>query len=322
MHNNKRYKTCQKRYNYQLFFVSLHQNTCLMMSILGKVLSIIGEDVAIEEWQGKLYCTEFNAEISLKVNKTGGFVYTYMFILVTKGWMKILFDGRELTLNSDEMHFYTPTHSFVIIEVSENLQGFCLFVDEQVAFETPASYDLIQAYLVPVIHLNEPKIRLSPDMAAHIKGRMQEIIRYLHSDHIYRTETLKMLFTIFVFDLQNTQKNILVNQKVSKRTEEIFIAFIRILPLYFEEHHDINFYASKLNISAVYLSRAVKQAGGHTVAYHIDKALLSRASFLLLTTSLSIAQIAYRLHFADPPSFSKFFSRMMGCSPRVFREAR
>lgn len=34
---------------------------------------------------------------------------------------------------------------------------------------------------------------------------------------------------------------------------------------------------------------------------------------------LSVAQIADRLHFADTPSFSKFFSRLKGLSPREFR---
>ena len=47
--------------------------------------------------------------------------------------------------------------------------------------------------------------------------------------------------------------------------------------------------------------------------------LVMEASFLLRTTTLSITQIADRLHFADTPSFSKFFSRLKGVSPRTYR---
>ena len=43
------------------------------------------------------------------------------------------------------------------------------------------------------------------------------------------------------------------------------------------------------------------------------------AAWLLRTTNLSIAQIADRLHFADAASFSKFFTRLKGQSPRDFR---
>jgi len=45
------------------------------------------------------------------------------------------------------------------------------------------------------------------------------------------------------------------------------------------------------------------------------------AFFLLRTTSLTIGQVADRLSFADTASFSKFFTRMQGQSPRLFRSA-
>ena len=90
----------------------------------------------------------------------------------------------------------------------------------------------------------------------------------------------------------------------------------------FAEHHDIAFYASALNISPVYLSRVVRQIAGRTVIDYINQHLLIEASYLLRTTSLSIAQIADQLHFADTPSFSKFFSRKKGVTPKEYRKQR
>ena len=54
---------------------------------------------------------------------------------------------------------------------------------------------------------------------------------------------------------------------------------------------------------------------------YINHMLLTEASFLLRTSKLSIGQISDRLHFSDTPSFSKFFSRMKGMSPRAYRES-
>ena len=71
----------------------------------------------------------------------------------------------------------------------------------------------------------------------------------------------------------------------------------------------------------VYLSRVVRQVSGRTVVDYINQMLLMEASFLLRTSDQSITQIAARLHFADTPSFSKFFSRMKGLSPRDYRNA-
>ena len=64
----------------------------------------------------------------------------------------------------------------------------------------------------------------------------------------------------------------------------------------------------------------VRQVTGRTVVDYINQMLLMEASFLLQTSRLSITQIADRLHFADTPSFSKFFHRMKGVSPKEFRK--
>ncbi|MBQ2673862.1 MAG: helix-turn-helix domain-containing protein [Prevotella sp.] len=45
----------------------------------------------------------------------------------------------------------------------------------------------------------------------------------------------------------------------------------------------------------------------------------AEAVYLLLHTDLSITQIAVRLHFADTPTFTKFFVKMKGVNPKKFR---
>ncbi len=46
------------------------------------------------------------------------------------------------------------------------------------------------------------------------------------------------------------------------------------------------------------------------------------ASYLLLQTSLPIGEIAERLHFSETASFTRFFTRMKGTSPREYRKGR
>jgi transcriptional regulator GlxA family with amidase domain len=103
--------------------------------------------------------------------------------------------------------------------------------------------------------------------------------------------------------------------------EKIFMDFIQLMTQHFSEHHDIAFYASKLNITTIYLSRVVRLIAERTVVDYINQMLADKATFLLRHSQLSITQIAEQLHFADTPSFSKFFSRQKGMSPRAFREA-
>ena len=46
------------------------------------------------------------------------------------------------------------------------------------------------------------------------------------------------------------------------------------------------------------------------------------ASYLLLQTSLPIAAIAERLHFSETASFTRFFTRIKGTSPREYQKGR
>ena len=135
-------------------------------------------------------------------------------------------------------------------------------------------------------------------------------VHYQHSDHIYKAEVLRMLYAIFLLDLQNVQDRTIVHRQLSQRVEDIFNEFIRLLPDNFIEHHDIPFYASRLCISPVYLSRVVRQDHRY-VEWHQLYMLL----FLLLKSCYVIILAVHRtICFNDnfPSSESQdFFNKYL-----------
>ena len=281
----------------------------------------VGDDLPEKGWDAGMYCLETNAPRILRTNLLHGFLSCYAFMLVDKGWMTIHYNGRELTLHPRDLYTYSPCLPVTVTATSDDFHGYCLMADEHTAIDAPVLHDLVHIATLPVIQLREPKQTLPEDAALHLAVKLCEIIHYQHSDHIYKGEVLRMLYAIFLLDLQNMQDRAIVHRQLSQRVEDIFIGFIRLLPGNFIEHRDIPFYASRLCISSVYLSRVVRQVSGRTVVDYINHMLLVEACFLLRTSKLSIAQISDRLHFADAPSFSKFFSRMKGLSPREYRES-
>ena len=280
----------------------------------------VGEDLPEKGWENGMYCIEENAVKILRSNLKHGFVSCFAFMVVDKGWMRIHYNGRELTFYPNDLYIYSPGLPVTVTATSDDFHGYCLMADEHVTIEAPSVHDLVHLAYLPIVQLHEPKQTLASDAAQHLITKMREIIGYLHSNHIYKGEVLRMLYSIFLLDLQNAQNCAIVHRQTPQRVEEIFIGFIRLLPRHFAEHHDIPFYASMLHISPVYLSRVVRQVTGRTVVDYINQMLLMEASFLLRNSKLSITQIADRLHFADTPSFSKFFSRKKGLSPREYRE--
>ena len=273
----------------------------------------------MDQWDGKIYCNETDAAVTFRANETHGYMAAYTFTLVLEGTLTLVYNGRQLMLHVDDVYMYSPGLPVTIVSASDDYHAICLLADEHVTIESPTVHDLVHIAYAPLVQLHEPKLKLSHDDALRLGDKMREIRDYLHSDHIYKEKILQMLYAVFLLDLQNAQERALPQRSVPPRVEEIFIGFLRLLPLHFAEHHDIAFYAERLNISTVYLSRVVRQVTGRTVIDYINQFLVMEASFLLRTSDLSISQIAGQLHFSDLASFSKFFSRQKGVSPKEYR---
>lgn len=274
----------------------------------------------VDNWDGKIYCNETNAASTFKANNTQGYMAAYTFTLVLEGSLTISYNEKEMILHPNDLYIYSPGLSVTVLAASDDYRAICLLADESFIIESPTVHDLVHIAYQPIVQLHEPKLSLPGDYALHLAGKMHEIINYLHSNHIYKSEVLNMLYAVLLLDLQDAQGKAIAHTGVPRRIETIFIDFIRLLPHNFARHHNIAFYADKLNISTVYLSRVVRQVTGRTVINYINNFLLMEASFLLRTTQLSVMQIADRLYFADTASFSKFFLRMKGVTPKKFRE--
>ncbi|MBP5392069.1 MAG: helix-turn-helix transcriptional regulator [Bacteroidales bacterium] len=275
--------------------------------------------VPFEGWDGRMYCERTDAEITFRANRTQGFMSAYTFTLVLEGWLTVVYNGKELTLHENDLYIYSSGMGISILKASEDYRGICLLVDEHLTFETDTVRDMVRIAYLPIVRLHEPRIALSPAMASHFENRMGEIAGYLSSSNTHKSAIVQYLYSIFLLDLQNAMEQTVVNDQVPKRTEDVFIGFIRLLPDHFVEHHDISFYASSLSISTTYLSRVVKQVTGRTVIDYVNQFLVMEATFLLRTSDLSIAQISDRLYFSDQAAFSKFFSRLQGVSPKDYR---
>ena len=270
----------------------------------------------------ELYCIESNTEQTFLTNQMQETLAGYSYTLVLEGWLELIYNDHKLTLQQNDILIYSPGFQITIIGGSTDYHSICLMVDEQLALETPGVSKVIRTAYQPIAELGQPVIHFSDAQAAHFLQRMQEIIMYQGSTHRYLKDSLRTLFTQFVLDLMDVLERNIGHAQMSERTTELFVAFMRLLPRHFVEHHDVRFYAEALNITTTHLSRIVRQITGRTVIDYINQMLFMEAAWLLNSTELTIASIAEQLHFSDQSSFSRFFARMKGVSPKVYRKER
>jgi AraC-like DNA-binding protein len=78
-------------------------------------------------------------------------------------------------------------------------------------------------------------------------------------------------------------------------------------------------YASKLNISPIYLNEAVKKTTGLTVSNYIHHEIMTHAKRLLFYTNMSVKEVALELGYEDWAYFSRLFTKTSAISPKQFR---
>jgi AraC family transcriptional activator of pobA len=88
---------------------------------------------------------------------------------------------------------------------------------------------------------------------------------------------------------------------------------------HFYKHHDVAFYASKLNKSPKTLSNLFSNINRPPLSIIHDRILI-HARRQIYYTAFSIKEIAHQLGYKDVQTFSRFFRNREGISPAQYRD--
>ena len=83
----------------------------------------------------------------------------------------------------------------------------------------------------------------------------------------------------------------------------------------------VHYYAELLNTSPQNLNAACRKATDLAAADVLEEFIISEAKRLLHYTNNTVSQIAFSLDFRDASHFVKYFKRLSGQTPQVFRQA-
>ena len=197
----------------------------------------------------------------LLTNSISCFSYT----LVVSGNAKVKYNDIPLSIEIGNMLITTPGTMVWTIEVSDDFLAMCLMCDEVTTYEIPFARNIIKASYFTGMKIADNKLSLTDCELQCIERRMKEIHVDINSDHIYKSECLQSLYSLFILDLLNVKSR---HRRVSECTThsiDLFLKFCRLLTQNFLTEHEIGFYADRLAVTPIYLSRIVKRVSGMTV---------------------------------------------------------
>lgn len=95
--------------------------------------------------------------------------------------------------------------------------------------------------------------------------------------------------------------------------------FVMLTGQHRHQHWTVERYAEALEVKRDRLSVSVRRATGLSPQAYLHREIMRDACELLASTGLPVSQIAFRLGFADPAYFNRFFTRQSGQTPGKYR---
>lgn len=164
----------------------------------------------------------------------------------------------------------------------------------------------------------QPFLVLTEEQAGEVVAIFETIIEECNSGFEEKKEmiALKLLELLILCD------RLFADKAVGEGTigySETMQAFNELIETNFRRHRDVQFYAEALHTHPGNLNLIVKKVTGLTAKQTITNRLIIEAKYLLVSTTLTIKEIAYELGFEDPNYFNSFFKKEKHTTPAQFR---
>jgi AraC family transcriptional activator of pobA len=145
---------------------------------------------------------------------------------------------------------------------------------------------------------------------------------YLRLADIPDDEILEYMLMTLLYGVLTAYKRTVSARERNKysRKEEIYRSLLRQIMEHYEKERSVSFYADKLCVTPKHLSAVVREVSGKSVSGLIADAVILDAKSQLKNSTNTIEQISGSLSFPDPSFFGKYFKRVVGMSPKQYRD--
>lgn len=253
--------------------------------------------------------------------------YTNMNVLAycSKGKCTIMINGETMEVRSNEIFICPPEVSLDNVLISPDFEYKALGISNR----------MLQAVLRDRISLwNQftyiKKLRV-------IEMKESDIVFYEKTcdllklclgyrcedadDAKYRAEVLRGIISAVLIGFCNTlRKRTDVEPESLKQNVSLFSRFMELLQMTEARHNTVDYYASKLCISAKYITMVCTKNSGKTANAWIQEYTISAITNYLRTTDLSVKEISNRLGFPNSSFLGKYVRDHLGCSPLEYRQ--
>lgn len=253
----------------------------------------------------------------LEIDKTSHISKKFLLVICAKGQLTAKINATAYHMAGPSLLVVPPMHIYSMSGFSSDTVSETFPIPDRFIQKLPFTPDFNFLKRVSI----NPYTRITENTAEDILSLVSMIRKY-DSEDIRRSEYIIGGLTTSVILIASSSYKVSQDSSGNgnSRAQELAKSFFDLLVKNFRTERNIGFYAEKIFVSPKYLSMSVKAATGRSAQCWINESILFESKRLLLTTSMSVRQIADMLNFPDSSSFVRFFRMHAGCTPLVFRK--
>jgi len=242
-----------------------------------------------------------------------------VFVLCINGTSTLKLNSRTYYVRKNMLLTILPDSVCQTIEYSNDTIIEYLFFSVDFIYGLNVPSDLYmweKAIRLPLIQLTDEKFKSLLDFHTFMAKQ------YRRGEYLYKEHLAKNLLASFLLEVYNIYNELdTLEAESSKRKNEYYQQFKRLLLNHIKQERTVQFYADKLCISAKYLSQLIKEVSGKSAMDWINHLIIIKIKILLKTSTLSIIQISEELNFSNSSYLGRYFRKHTGMTPLQYRES-
>jgi len=244
----------------------------------------------------------------------------YEFFLCKQGEICIKTAEEDILLKSGDVAIIPPSRSHVLKSSSENTEGYTIpFICKKINSDSTAD---IYKKLTPIINNKTHIFNNCQKYISDVEKIIESTLNCTSESFLTAFHFIEILFYLGI-DKSKSSENT-PPKKIHATSDEIerMMKLDSIISNRYLQKNTVADYAKELFISARQLDRLAIKRFGKSIHQLIVDNRFKLAEQLLITTNLTVEDIALRVGFSSSASLYKEFKKRKGVTPAVFRSAK
>lgn len=238
-----------------------------------------------------------------------------LLIICTNGTAKIIIDYKNYRIDAKSLIVILPKHICSICDCSNDLEVKMILVSSDFMCHLPITPDFNLLKRIAI----RPYAKLDDGKLDDLLKIGSLINKYDSDDKLDGKIQNTLIYSMILMAASSFGDVPSKPDRAISRQETLVRKFFDLLIDSCETERSVSYYAGKLCVSPKYLSSVVKSVSNHSAQNWINEAVLISAKRHIMTTDMTVYQIADKLHFQTASSFVRFFRMHMGCTPLDYK---